>query len=158
MMTRDGHDSNIPFLLTSTCFRRLDSEFENAETLFLGTQSKLENFTLFSVFPLYWNMVRKFGHGPGSLSSRSTFAALSMTEYQFAKCAENLCTAASDQKKNPVITASERRSLDGDDHLSKCHKENVALVGKRHCGKRALTAVEDRNMNVMKKSNSKVTE
>ena len=49
-------------------------------------------------------------------------------------------------KKNPVITASERRSLDGDNHVSKCRNENVALVGKRHCGKRALTAVEDRNM------------
>ena len=92
------------------------------------------------------NSGRKFGHGPGSLSSRSTFAALSMTEHQFAKCAENFCTAASDQKKNPVITASERHSLDGDDHVSKCHNDNVALVGKRHCGKRALTAVEDRNM------------
>ena len=123
----------------------MDGEFENAETLVLGTQSKQENFKLFSVSPLYWSMVRKFGHGPGSLSSRSTFAALSMTEYQFATCAENFCTAASDQK-NPVITASERRSLDGDDHVSKCHNENVALVGKCHCGKRALTAVEDRNM------------
>ena len=48
--------------------------------------------------------------------------------------------------KNPVITASERRSLDGDDHVSKCHNENVALVGKCHCVKHALTAVEDRNM------------
>ena len=145
-MTREGHDSNILFLLTSTCFRRLDGELENAETLFLGTQSKQENFTLFSVFHLYWNMVRKFSHRPGSLSSRSRFAALSVTEYQFAKCAESFCTAASDQNQKSVITASERRSLDGDDHVSKCHNENVALVGKRHCGKRALTAVEDRNM------------
>ncbi len=58
-----------------------------------------------------------------------------MTEYQFAKCAENFWTAASDQNKNPVITASERRSLDGDDHVSKCHNENVALVGKRQLWK-----------------------
>ena len=146
-MTRDGHDSNILFLLTSTCFRRLDGEFENAETLFLGTQNKQENFTLFSVFPLYWNMVRKFSHGPGSLSSRSRFAALSVTEYPFAKCAENFSALRRPIKtKNPVITASERRSLDGDDHVSMYHNENVALVGKRHCGKRALTAVEDRNM------------
>ena len=61
-----------------------------------------------------WNMVRKFGHGPGSLSSRSTFAALSMTENQFAKCAENFCTAASDQNKK-----------------SRDHRQRATLIGWR---------------------------
>ena len=91
-------------------------------------------------------MVRKFGHGPVRyhLGLHSPRFPLPNTSLQNAPKTSALRRPI--KTKNPVITASERRSLDGDDHVSKCHYENVALVGKRHCGKRALTAATDRNM------------
>ena len=100
-MTKDKnvYDS----VLTSTCCRRFESELTNGETFFFGRHSKNENLTMLSVAPLNLNMVRKFRRKSVQCSVRPI------------------------KKSILVITASERRSLNGDDHLSNC-LENVAFA------------------------------
>ena len=97
-------DKNVyDSVLTSTCCRRFESDLANGETFFFGRQSKHENLTMLSVYPLNLNMVRKFRRKSVQCSVRPI------------------------KKSILVITASERCSLNGDDHLSNCHN-NVAFA------------------------------
>ena len=93
-------------VLTSTCCRIFESELANGETFFFGRHSKHEHLAMLSVSPINSNMVRKAGRKSVQCSVRPI------------------------KKSIIVITASERRSLNGDDHLSNCHNnyENVAFA------------------------------
>ena len=90
------NDKNVyDSVLTSTCCQIFESELANGETFFFGRQArKLDNVI---GFPLNSNMVRMFRRKSVQCSVRPIMTSML------------------------VITARERRSLNGDDHLSNCH-------------------------------------
>ena len=87
----------IPFLLPRVA-EDLKANWQTAKNSSLADIAGTKTLTMLSVSPLNSNMVRK-------------------VRRKSVQCSESIL----------VITASERRSLNGDDHLSNCH-ENVAFA------------------------------